>query len=306
VIGFATAWPLVLVARFADRTGKGIRTSPRDALIAGDTPENMRGRAFGFHRAFDSAGAVLGPLIALGLYEMLDHRLRPLFFLAFVPAAISVALIAFVTERHVPSKRAGPMARTPLPSSYRRLVVPLVLFGLVNFSDALLIVRAKQLGLGFVSIILVYALYNVVYAGLSYPAGNLSDRVPRNVVFATGLVVFAVAYAGLGIATSGGWVWLLLPLYGAYTALTDGVSKAWVSDYLSRDQLAWGLGLFQGLQGGAAVLAGAWAGLAWGSAGRLPLVVSGAFAFLIAIVLLFRREGSLTNPAGAATEAARS
>lgn len=298
-IGLATVWPVVLGARFVDRVGKGIRTSPRDALIAADTPLEIRGRAFGFHRAADTAGAVLGPLIALGLYHALDRELRPLFFVAFIPAAISVALIAFVRESSAAPDGAQKIERTPLPRSYRRLVAILVLFGLVNFSDALLIVRAQELGFGFVSIILAYTLYNVVYAGLSYPAGRLSDRIPRRFVFAAGLVVFAVAYAGLGFVSSPGWIWLLLPFYGAYTALTDGVAKAWVADHLARDQLAWGLGLFQGLQGGAAVVAGVGAGLLWGGTGRVPLIVASMVALAVAARLVFWREEA-TRPASAA------
>jgi MFS family permease len=161
----------------------------------------------------------------------------------------------------------------------------LFVFGLVNFSDALLILRAKELGLGFVSVILVYTVYNVAYASLSYPAGVLSDRIPRRLVFAAGVAVFAVAYVGLGLATSAAWVWLLLPLYGGYTALTDGVARAWVSDLVPREQVGWGLGLYQGLTGGAAVIAGVWAGAAWGGTGRVPLLVSGSFAGVLAIVV---------------------
>src|SRR4051812_10822602 len=165
LIAFAGAWPAVLGARFVDRVGKGIRTSPRDALIAADAPPEIRGRAFGMHRAADTAGAVVGPLLGLAAYEALDHRLRPLFFIAFIPAAISVALIAFVHERPPPDYahafRANP---GPLPARYWRTVSLLAVFALVNFSDALLILRASALGLGFVSIMLVYTLYNVVYA----------------------------------------------------------------------------------------------------------------------------------------------
>src|SRR6266480_292417 len=155
VIGLATGWPLVLAARFTDRLGKGIRTSPRDALIAADTPPRMRGRAFGFHRAADTAGAVVGPLLGLGLYEALGHHLRPLFFVAFVPAAVSVALIALVRE-HRPTPREGDALDTSarLPRPYWRVVIFLTLFGLLNFSDAFLILRAKVLGLGFVAIVL--------------------------------------------------------------------------------------------------------------------------------------------------------
>jgi MFS family permease len=289
VIGLAGGWPLVLGARFVDRVGKGARTSPRDALIVADTPPEMRGRAFGFHRAADTAGAVLGPLLGLGLYELLDHRLRPLFLIAFVPAAISVGLIALVRD-HPPPPVATPRADGDadagrLPSSYWRVVGFLAVFGLVNFSDAFIILRARALGLGFVAIILAYSLYNVSYAALSYPAGVVSDRIPRRLVFAAGLGCFAVAYVGLGLAHGTGWVWALLPLYGAYTALTDGVGKAWVADLLPRARAGTGLGLYQGITGGCALIAGVWAGLAWNGTGRTPLIVSGLVVGVLAVAL---------------------
>jgi MFS family permease len=291
LIGLAWAWPLALVGRFVDRVGKGIRTSPRDALLADDTTDDIRGRAFGFHRAADSAGAVVGPLLGLAMYELFDHELRPLFFVAFIPAAVSVALTTFVRERPRGERVAreaapsGPGARE-LPRRYWRVVIVLAVFGLANFSDALLILRAEELGLGFVSLILVYTLYNLSYAGLSLPAGIVSDRLPRRIVYASGLLVFALAYTGLGLARSSGWVWLLLPVYGAYTALTDGVGKAWVAGLLPADALGTGLGYYQGIIGGCAVVASVWAGLAWNGSGRIPLVISGVVVGVLAVGLL--------------------
>jgi MFS family permease len=290
VIGLAGGWPLVLGARFVDRVGKGARTSPRDALIVADTPPEVRGRAFGFHRAADTAGAVVGPLLGLALYELLDHRLRPLFLIAFVPAAISVALIALVRDHPPPPPAAvadeSGAAAPALSPGYWRVVAFLALFGLVNFSDAFIILRAHALGLSFVAVILAYALYNVSYAALSYPAGALSDRIPRRLVFAVGLACFAVAYVGLGLARGSGWVWVLLPVYGAYTALTDGVGKAWVSDLLPRARAGTGLGLYQGLTGACALVAGVWAGLAWNGTGEAPLVVSGTVVAALAVGLV--------------------
>jgi MFS family permease len=251
------------------------------------------------HRAADTAGAVVGPLIGLALYEALDHKLRPLFFVAFVPAAVSVALIAFVREhpRAAPpateaAGRRSVMSFRELPVAYKRTVALLTLFALVNFSDALLILRASELGLGFVGIVLAYTLYNLVYAGLSYPAGDLSDRVPRNRIFGAGLLVFAVAYVGLGLASGSAAVFVLLPVYGAYTALTDGVGKAWIADMLPQQAMGTGLGAYQGLTGLGAVAAGVWAGLAWGGDGTTPLIVSGIAAALLApAVLLARPSG---------------
>lgn len=307
MIGFATAWPLVLVARVADRTGKGIRGAPRDALIADDTPRVDRGRAFGFHRAADTFGAVVGPLIGLALYYALDQRMRPLFFIAFIPATISVGLIVLVRERsggreeiaHAVARRGG-----PLPPAYRRVVAFLTVFGLVNFTDALLLLRAKELGLGFAGVVLAYTLYNVTYALLSYPAGSWSDRFPRRKVFAAGLAVFAVAYLGLGLVTSAAWVWVLLPVYGAYTALTDGVSRAWVAD-LAPQATGTALGTYAGLSGAASILAGVWAGLAWGGTGRLPLLISGSVAAVLASVLWIagRRLESVPQSSGLSSPA---
>jgi MFS family permease len=293
LVGLAWAWPVALVGRFVDRVGKGIRTSPRDALIVADTPPEIRGRAFGLHRAGDSAGAVLGPLLGLALYELLDHRLRPLFFVAFVPAAISVALIALVHESKPPERTAA-VPLTPvraLPRSFWRVVVPLALFALINFSDALLLLRASELGLGFVGVALAYTLFNLVYTSLSYPASSLSDRVPRQRVFAVGLVLFAVAYTGLGLVSSSGWVWLLLPLYGAYAALTDGVGKAWIADHVPLHATGTGFGVYYGITGFGALLAGVWAGLAWGAAGQVPLLISGAAAAVLAAYVALSRYG---------------
>lgn len=308
LIGLAGAWPMALAGRFVDRAGKGIRTSPRDALLASDVPPELRGRAFGLHRAADTAGAVVGPLLGLALYEALDHNLRPLFFFAFVPAAISVALIMFVREQSpertvkaVVTELEPPAPPGHLPRTYWRVVIVLGVFGLANFSNALLILRARELGLSFVAIIAVYTLYNLTFAVLSMPAGIISDRISRRVVYATGLLVFAVAYIGLGLARESAWVWLLLPLYGAYAALTDGVGKAWVSDLLPDGSLGTGLGLFHGISGGCALVASIWAGLVWGDSGRLPLVVSGAVVGVLALVLLV--AGRRLDPTTAATTA---
>jgi MFS family permease len=283
----------VLFARVVDRTGKGIRTSPRDALIADETPPHLRGRAFGFHRAADTAGAVCGPLIGLGVYELLGGQtrdIRPLFFVAFIPAIISVALVVFVREAKSGPAKTAPArsvsSRGEYPRHFWRVLMFLALFGVVNFSDAFLILRAKALGLGFVAIIGAYVLYNVTYAGLSYPAGRLSDRVPRRIIFAIGLVVFATAYVGLGVITTSAWVWPLLAVYGAFTALTDGVGKAWITDLLPADRHGSGLGLYQGVFGAGSLVAGVWAGLAWHGDGRIPLVISGTVVGGLAVALL--------------------
>jgi MFS family permease len=290
LIALAHGWVFVLFCRVLDRCGKGVRTSPRDALIASDTPAELRGRAFGFHRACDTAGAVVGPLLGLMLYEMLHKQMRALFVFALLPALVSVALVALVREGVAPPKAraATNVEQASLSPAYYRVVIFLTIFSLANFSDAFIIVRIKQLGLGFVAVLLAYALYNASYALLSYPAGILSDRLPRSRVFVAGLIAFALAYLGLGFTSVAWSVWWLLPVYGAYAALTDGVGKAWISDFLPPASMGYGLGLYQGMMGGASLIAGIWAGLLWGVDGTLPFLISGVVVGVLAIALSVR------------------
>jgi MFS family permease len=298
-VAAATVWPVVLTGRAVDRLGKGIRGAPRDALLVQDIPVEARGRAFGFHRAADTAGAVIGPLIALAGYELLDHELRPLLWVAVVPAVLSVLLVLLIRERPaVPVVERAPLTDAPpLPRDFWRVVGVLGLFSLVNFPDALLLLRLHEIGFGVTSVILAYVGYNVVYTVLSYPAGVIADRLGPRTVVAVGLLVFAVAYVGLGATENHLAAWLLLGGYGAYTGLTDGVGKAWVSGLLPEGSQGTGQGIFQGILGGGILVAGVWAGLAWGSDGQLPLLVSGVVAGVIGLALLVTRRPS-TSPAG--------
>lgn len=289
LIAVATAWPVVLAGRGIDRVGKGVRAAPRDALLMVDIPAAQRGRVFGFHRAADTAGAVLGPALGLGLYELLDHQLRPLLIIAVIPAVLSVLLVAAVREKPVvPVRAASRPVEAPIPLSrkLRRLIAVLTLFGLVNFPDALLLLRAHELGLSTSGVIAAYIAYNVVYAAASYPAGALSDRMPRHVVFAVGLLMFAIGYLGLGLIDAPWLVFVLLPVYGGFAACTDGVGKAWVSSLAPDSRQGTAQGLYQALSGGAILIAGLWAGLAWGGTGVLPLLLSGSVAAVLAVGLL--------------------
>jgi MFS family permease len=293
MVAAAFVWPVVLLGRTVDRLGKGIRGVPRDALIADDTDETRRGSAFGFHRAFDSAGAVLGPLLGLGLLQLLHGRVRPALVIAVIPASISVALVGLVREapRSAPVTPVTPSGSTidatrRLPKKFYEVVVPLSLFACVNSTDTLLLQRSSELGLSVMAVVFAYVLYNVVYASLSYPAGKLADRVPARFVFAGGLAVFAVVYIGLGIATSSAAVWMLLPFYGCYAALTDGVSRAWIANLVTTEQRTWALGLHGAATGLGVLIAGLWSGLAWHGNGRIPLTVSGIVAVTVALWLL--------------------
>lgn len=287
LLALAFAWPMVLAARVTDRVGKGLRGPPRDAIIADETTPANRGRAFGFHRAADTAGAVCGPLIGLALYEAVGQQFRPLFWIALVPAAGSALLVLAIRERPHPHRRVeATWAPRQLPRRYWRVMGLVGLFALVNFPDTLLLLRAKDLGVGFAGVTALYVLYNLTYAALSYPAGRVSDRLGRRRVFAVGMVVFAVVYLGFGLTTSATWLWLLLPIYGCYTALTDGVSRAWVADLVPATDRATALGIHAAITGAGLLVAGVWAGLAWHGTGHVPFVISGVAVAVLALVLL--------------------
>jgi MFS family permease len=305
LVAAAGVWQVVLAGRAVDRLGKGIRGAPRDALLVQDIPVEARGRAFGFHRAADTAGAVIGPLIALVGYQLLDHELRPLLWFAVVPAVLSVLLVFLIRERPVGSVADAPPAPSPAPRSpdgpaaprlgsrYWRVVTVLGLFSLVNFPDALLLLRLHEIGFGATEVILAYVGYNLVYTTLSYPAGVIADRLSPHTVVAVGLLVFATAYFGLGLTENHLAAWLLIGGYGAYTGLTDGVGKAWVSQLLPVTSQGTGQGIFQGVLGVGVLVAGVWAGLAWDGNGQLPLMVSGVAAGVLGLVLLVAPRRSL-------------
>lgn len=291
LLAAAGGWPLVLVARTTDRVGKGLRGPPRDAIIADETTPANRGRAFGFHRAADTAGAVVGPLVGLGLYRAVGEQFRPLLWIAVVPAVISVVLVFAIREKpHRGLHVRRPWEIRGLPRRYWRLLSIMALFAIANFPDTLLLLRADDLGMGFGGVVALYVLYNLTYATLSYPAGRLSDRIDRRAIFAAGLLVFACSYLGFGLTDSSAWLWFLFPLYGAYTALTDGVGRAWVADLVPADQRGTALGLHSAISGLGLLVAGVWAGLAWNGNGHLPFVVSAIAVFALTVVLVGSRS----------------
>ena len=292
IVAFAAAWPGVLAGRVVDRLGKGLRGVPRDALLVEDVAPGDRGKVFGFHRTMDTLGAVVGPLIGLLGYQLLDQQIAPLLYVAIVPAVLSVVLLVLVKEK----RRSGPKtARAPLlagmkelPRRFWRVTAVVIGFGLVNFPDALLLLRLNEIGFGVVEVILAYVTYNLVYALGSFPAGLLADRLPRSAVFGIGLVFFAIGYIGLGLTTDPVSAWLLIGVYGMFTACTDGVGKAWVSSLAGDANQATAQGVFQGGSGIAILIAGVWAGLLWGADGQLPLLISGVVGGCFAVALLGR------------------
>lgn len=303
LLAVALGWPMVLLARFVDRFGKGFRGSPRDALIAESALPEQRGRAFGFHRSMDTAGAVVGPLLALLLVALLNNRLRLVFAIAVIPGVLSVLALALVREPRAAAPRLEKASSTlsfSLAGLDRRLVLFLVaglIFALGNSSDVFLILRAKGLGLSTTAVVLAYVLYNFVYMGAALPAGIVSDRRGRRNVYVGGLLVFALVYAGFAFAHRGLVVWPLFAVYGLYIALTDGVSKAFIADLAPKERRATILGTYGTLTGLAALIASVAAGLLWDRVNPAAPFALGAGTALIAAALMLaalpRRAGSV-------------
>ena len=285
LVALAFVWPVALLGRVVDRLGKGIRGAPRDALLVMDIPVEDRGKAIGFHRAADTAGAVVGPLIGLLIIHFAHGSLRMVLWIALIPAALSVFFIKFVKETQPPKRVGASAGHGALPAELKRLVLLMGIFGLVNFPDALILLHLHQIGFSTFQVVALYALFNLSYALLAYPLGALADRIPKHRIFAGGLFAFAIAYIGLS-QTDSKWISILLLLvYGGFAACNDAVGKSWVAKIAPNDRQGSAQGLFQGVSGGAILIAGIWAGLSWGEFGNLPLLISGVVAIFVAIAL---------------------
>jgi len=306
LVAAASVWPVVLVGRVVDRLGKGVRSAPRDALIAASVPREDLGRAFGFHRTGDTLGAVIGPLIALLGLALLDGDVRAVLWWAVVPAVASVLLTFLVVERRrtpapapepeplpAPAPRTSRLPRSPLPPRFWRVALVLVAAAVVNFPDALLLLRISNLGYSTTEVVLAYVVYNLVYTAASYPAGALSDRLPRPLVYGLGLVAFGAAYFGLAVVDHGPWVWVLIAGYGLFPGMTDGVGKAWISSLVDDEHRGRAQGVFQSLSNASVFVAGLWAGLAWSlgpGGGTVPLIVSGVVGLAMGLALVVGRH----------------
>jgi MFS family permease len=291
LMAFATAWPVVLALRFADRVGKGLRASPRDALLASAVDPAQRGLAFGFHRAMDNAGAVIGPLLATGLLA-LDLPLRDIFLWTALPGAVAVSLALCIKE----PPRVGPAPRAPFswtlqgfPPAFKRYLLVLALFTLGNSSNMFLLLRARELGLPEYQIPLLWALVSTVAMLFSTPLSALSDRLGRQRLILFGWAIYGVFYLILGL--NGGQTWLLWPLfagYGLFLAATEGAEKALVADLAPATLLGTAYGWFNLTAGLLLLPASLWFGWLWETAGpALAFGIAAGCALLAALLLHF-------------------
>ncbi len=265
-LALAGGWGLVLASRFVDRVGKGIRTAPRDAIIASSTPAAQLGASFGLHRAMDAAGAVVGPAIAILILALWEANYRLVFWLSILPGIAAVLLIALcITPDSREQKVAKPISWS-LEGFDRRFVQFLFvigLFSLGNSSNAFLILKAQAGGMTPAWISVVYLLFNVAYALLSIPGGLLSDRFGRPWVIIGGFSLSALVYAGFAMADNPWPIAALFVLYGCYMGVTDGVQRAYLATLVSEQHMATGFGLYHMVVGLAILPASLLAGLLW-------------------------------------------
>ena len=294
-----SAWQ-VLTLRLIDRVGKGIRGAPRDALLAGSVDASSRGRAFGFHRAADHLGAVIGPIVAWVLLQKLELSLRTVFMLSVIPGALAVLTIlvavrdpkgdsagagsAGVTSA-TPATPATPASMAPMPRRFWAVLGVLLLFTLGNSSDAFLLLRATQLGIPVATLPLLWAAHHVVKSAASIPGGALSDRIGRRPVMLMGWVWYALVYAGFALATAAWQVWVLFLAYGLFFGMVEGAEKALIADLAPAERRGTAFGWYNGVMGVAALPASLLLGTLWTLRGPPVAFAAGASLALAAAVL---------------------
>ncbi|MGO4549875.1 MFS transporter [Lysobacter sp. 2RAF19] len=301
LIGIATSWFGVLVFRFVDRVGKGLRSAPRDAMLAASVAPEQRGLAYGLHRGMDNAGAVVGPLVAAALLAM-GFSLRQVFLCAFVPAVVVLFMALRLREpEHAQVKSSGPIdwRFSALPAPYRRYLFALGLFTLGNASNMFLLLRAQGLGLGASQITLLWASFSAVAALASTPLSALSDRVGRKRLILAGWAGYALLYVLLGVVPiDKHWLWVLFPAYGLVTATIEGAERALVADLIPAQSAGTAFGWYYLVTGLLLLPASAVFGALWeNGAPMIAFGTSAALALCAGIVLwpLQQRHGKLAE-----------
>jgi MFS family permease len=323
LLALVSSWPLALLLIFFDRVGKGVRGSPRDALMADSTPKQYMGKAFGFHRSMDTFGAAVGPLLTYYILLATAGNISAVFLWTAVPGLISVLIIVFFLRDRRKSSNEADMATTPAPAPQkeeRKTSAPArvlgarfwmftaisAVFAIGNSSDAFIFLRTAGLESSILAVPLIYFAYNIVYALFATPLGALSDKLGRLPVLMTGYVAFGLVYLGWAVATEAWNAWVLFLFYGIYAAATEGVAKAFVADMVPREYRGTAMGWFNGLTGFAALPANLAGGWLWSVAGAPATFMFGAWTSAVAVALVIawlpwlRRKPELSPPASSA------
>jgi MFS family permease len=291
-------YPLwIFFARTIDRLGKGLRTGARDALLSDECAPENKGKVFGFHRAMDTMGAVLGPAIALAYLYFYPGNYKTLFIIAFFPGVIAILFTLFIKERQREKKVVQKEKWSFFvifsywkhsPSEYKKLMAGLLLFATFNSSDVFLLLRMKETGLNDTSVIGVYIFYNLCFALLAYPVGILADKLGLKKIFLAGLFIFAIVYTGFAWNNNLIIFFILFFLYGLYAAATEGISKAWISNIVPKSETATAIGTYSGLQSLCALLASSLTGFLWFRFGSVTTFTITAAVTLVVILYLSR------------------
>lgn len=304
LIGLATSWGQVLAIRFTDRLGKGIRTSPRDALLADLVPPEKRGRAFGLQRAMDNAGAVAGPLLAAFLLKYVLEDERSVFLLAAIPGVAAVVLLVFaVKEAPRPHRveRASAAPIGPLPKRFWLAIAVFVLFTLAASTDAFLLLRASEAGIPLWQLPLLWAVFHGVKAAAGVPGGALADRIGRVPTIVAGWMVYAVSYLGFAYVAGPTPIWWLFGFYALFYALTEGAERALVADLVPAQLRGRAFGAFHASVGLAALPASILFGVWWKLFGpRVAFLIGAAIAVIATGALLAFRTRLGQPPAALA------
>lgn len=306
LLAFATSGYFVLLARFGDRLGKGIRTGARDALLSRESDKGNKGRVFGFHRSMDSLGAALGPLCALLYLWYFPEDYKTLFILAFVPGLLAIGSSFLIKEE---SNQETSSSKKPKfkeiwtyisgsSKKYKRLIIGLLMFSLINSTDFFLLIYVKSIGFSDFQVIALYILYNLVFALAAYPAGSLADRFSLALIFKFGITLFSLTYIGLAFSTHAS-IWIIVVLfcvYGLYAACTDGIAKAWISKVVNGKEVGSAIGNYSALNSIATMLASSVGGLIWYGFGEKIFFVSTGAIAMIVIVYFSWNKHSIDSP----------
>lgn len=294
-LAIATNWFHVFTVRVADRFGKGVRSAPRDVIITETTAPEIRGRAFGFHRTMDTTGAVLGPLVAYAILLAFQgdngNAYRTVFLIGAVPALVAVAILGiFIPEK---PKEARPMQPPKVKWStfsrqLKHFLLIVAVFSVGNSSDAFLIIRATNVGVEVENVLLIYALFNLVSAIFSLPAGIASDKVGRGPLLLSGFIVFIATYLGFALASTPLVVWILFSVYGLYVGLTAGVLRAYAADVAPAELRGTAIGAYYTVEGISLLAASTIAGLLWTYISpSAPFYYGAVMALFASVLLLF-------------------
>jgi MFS family permease len=298
LLAVAQSWWQVLVIRFSDRAAKGLRGAPRDVMLAESTGKGKMGGAFGLLQAMDSAGAILGPLIALLLFDVLHKGMRTIFWAASVPGLLTIVVVLLFTretrtgrDQASGSKALDAGSSAPaLPSSFYYVLAAVTLFSLGNSSDMFLILRAQNVGIPVSYAPLLGLAFNFIYTLVAWPAGKISDKVPKPVVAAVGYLVFAAVYLTFAAAPSRAAIWAAMSCYGLYYSLTDPVLRALVVETIAPEARGRALGIFFFVTSIATLMASLVTGELWKHfTAALPFYLSSGLAVLAAFMLLMQK-----------------